>query len=165
MASSRLINRPFSRVLEVSRQVFAWTESHFKGIFNKVDDPEAPLVRSVYLEELKDGSLDPHQLGRRFEVIQLQGTGQGGEDQDSSSPPRGDRLVRVSVAANCREGLRTLAVTMCGRYDTIENYYIDLGEILDNTCQHKRIPTMSRQGFSTLLNSANGKRHLSHFHS
>jgi hypothetical protein len=154
-----LIDHNHDAVLQGSRQVFAWVETVTKDGVNDVDDPEASLVRTVTLRDISDDPAGQLQYvaGTRVLKFEVEAANSAYEDEQAVRP-RKARLVTARTQSNSREDLRLLALAFWGRYSSIENYYVDFRDSLDDYMKHRRTPLPSLRGFEALLKSANGSK-------
>jgi uncharacterized protein YegL len=119
------------------------------------DDPQTTLVRPVSFEEL-DISMSSviHIPGKRSETVVVVAAGEP-NDLTSTSIPRHERLIRVTVPQSCSRNLRFLALVLWGHYSELGNYYIDFTNAVEQPVEHQRTPLPSKLGFPVLLREAN----------
>ncbi|KAH0538551.1 hypothetical protein FGG08_004884 [Glutinoglossum americanum] len=156
MVPGEHVNGNARSILEGSRQIFAWMDSEYRGLPDEVDDPEAALVRNVTFEEMKEETeQNDYRPGKKCEIVEFEA---GGDPMESSSASlqRSKRKIKVWTQSNCRENAHLLALAMWGRYNGIEDYYIDFRDAIDRPLDHKRTPICKE--FSLLLASANANQ-------
>jgi hypothetical protein len=158
MVPGSLIGQSVRCALQASRQVFAWIDEECHASRNEADDPEATLVRKVSFEEIdKRPARLPYIPGKKVEVVEIEAAGAAQADS-SESTPRKQRLIQAVVDTNCQENLRVLARSLWGRYDVVENYYVDFGGNIEHPFEDKRTPIKHRKQFDALLKSTNNSR-------
>jgi hypothetical protein len=155
MVPGGLVGKDIKSVLEGSRQICAWVDSEYRGTLDEVDDPETSLVREVKFEELVEGTeQSDYQPGKKSKVVEIEAAGDP-MSSSSSSVERRTRKVKVLTRSNCKEDLRLLALAMWGRYNELEDYYVDFRDSIDRPFDHRRTPTVDYKEFHRLLTAAN----------
>jgi len=155
MIPGAYINNDLKQGLQGSRQIFAWMESEFEKAKSEVDDPEAPLVRAITLEELdKNPDNLPREPGKRVQIFHVDAAGDA-EESSASAHPRCTRIVKARTDEAYQGNVRTITLALWGHYSAIENFYVDFQGNFDNPFAHDRTPRPWHREFQSLLKMAN----------
>jgi hypothetical protein len=84
-------------------------------------------------------------------LAQLQVGGPSG----SGSARSALRKVRVRAHVTCREDLRLLALSLWGKYDQVNNNYVDFRDNISAPFSHRRTPLVDAADFESLILIAN----------
>ena len=155
MIPGAYIHNDLKQGLQGSRQIFAWVESEFEKAESEVDDPEAPLVRAITLEELdrKPDSV-PREPGKRIQIFHIDAAGDA-EESSASAHPRCTRVVKARTDEAYQGDVHMIALALWGQYSAIENFHIDFQGNFDNPVTHHRTPRPVHREFQGLLKMAN----------